>query len=397
MKGIAGARILIVDDEKDLVDMLAYTLERKGYHPIRAYDGFEAREKIESEKPELLVLDLMMPNLDGWELCRLIRKSQNKAVRQMGILMLTARAMPEDRVYGLEIGADDYLTKPFSLNELIIRVEKLMEKTKTISQLTGEVQSLHASMEIKESNFRNLAHDLKSPLISLGFSAKRMLRQEQNEEAAGVLKTIFDNSLHLTRWIDETLCFCEASDLSADEQMKEVDVHSLLHQAVNLLKENASEKGITLEFKATPFSPKISGYESFLYRALVNLLSNALKYTPRKGRVEVTLTTYLNSARGTGVMEISFKDNGIGICEEDLGRIFEPYYRGKNTSTEEGKGMGLSFVKEVIDSHGGKIIVQSEPNKGSTFSILLPVKNAPHEEDQKTIQEIPPAQVVKLQ
>jgi hypothetical protein len=382
MKVIAGAKILIVDDEKDLVEMLAYNLERKGHKTIKAYDGFEAWEKIESEMPDLLILDLMMPNLDGWELCRLVRRSQSKAMKEMGILMLTARAMPEDRVYGLEIGADDYLTKPFSLNELILRVEKLMEKRKSISQLTEQMESLHSSMETKESNLRRIAHDLKSPLISIGFSAKRMLRKSQSEETSGVLKTIFDSSLHLTRWIDETLFFHDLTQSTWQEQMEEVDVKSLVQQTIDLLKESASEKSITIEFKTSPSIPEISCHEPLMYRALVNLLSNALKYTPRGGKVEVALITYLNK-RGTGVMEISIKDNGIGIYEEDLEKIFEPYYRGKNISSEEGKGLGLSFVKEVVDLHGGKILVQSEPQKGSLFSILLPIRENIKSEEVK--------------
>jgi signal transduction histidine kinase/predicted metal-dependent phosphoesterase TrpH len=388
MKVMAGGKILIVDDEKDLVEMLAYNLGRKGYRTIKAYDGFEAWQKIESEVPDLLILDLMIPNLDGWEFCRLARRSQNKAVKETGILMLTARAMPEDRVYGLEIGADDYLTKPFSLNELILRVEKLMEKRKAISQLTEEIESLHSSMETKESNLRRIAHDLKSPLISIGFSAKRMLRKEQNDETSGTLKSIFDSSLHLTRWIDETLFFHDFSESKWQEQMKVVDVKSLVQQTIDLLKESASEKGIDIEFKVSRSTQKISCHESSMYRALVNLLSNALKYTPRGGKVEVALITYINK-RGTGVMEISIKDNGIGICEEDLEKIFEPYYRGKNISTEEGKGIGLSFVKEVVDLHGGKILVQSEPNKGSTFSILLPIRNVPQEEIERIHPEVP--------
>jgi signal transduction histidine kinase/predicted metal-dependent phosphoesterase TrpH len=382
MKVTAGAKILIVDDEKDLVEMLAYNLERKGHKTIKAYDGFEAWEKIESEMPDLLILDLMIPNLDGWELCRLVRRSQSKAMKEMGILMLTARAMPEDRVYGLEIGADDYLTKPFSLSEMILRVEKLMEKRKTISQLTEEMESIHASIETKESNLRRIAHDLKSPLISIGFSAKRMLRKSQSEETSGVLKTIFDSSLHLTRWIDETLFFHDLTQSTWQEQVKEVDVKSLVQQTIDLLKESASEKSIEIEFKASLSILKISCHESLMYRALVNLLSNALKYTPRGGKVEVALITYLNK-RGTGVMEISIKDNGIGICEEDLEKIFEPYYRGKNISSEEGKGLGLSFVKEVVDLHGGKILVQSEPNKGSLFSILLPIRENIKSEEVK--------------
>ena len=108
-----------------------------------------------------------------------------------------------------------------------------------------------------------------------------------------------------------------------------------------------------------------------MYRGLLNLLSNALKYTPKGGKVEVGVIAYFNK-KGSGVLEISFKDNGIGICEEDLEKIFQPYYRGKNATSEEGKGLGLSFVKQVADLHGGRILVQSEPQKGSTFSILLP-------------------------
>jgi hypothetical protein len=388
MKAMAGAKILIVDDEKDLVEMLAYNLGKKGYKAIKAYDGCEAWQKIESEVPDLLILDLMMPNLDGWELCRLVRRSQNKTVKELGILMLTARAAPEDRIYGLEIGADDYLTKPFSISELILRVEKLAEKKRSIAQLRDEVESLHSSMETKESNLRRIAHDLKSPLISIGFSAKRMLRNGPNEGTSDALKTIFDSSLNLTRWIDETLFFHDLSESKSQEPLEEVDIKSLVQQTIDLLKESATEKGIEIEFKASPSTIKISCHETLMYRALVNLLSNALKYTARGGKVQVALITYL-SKRGTGVMEISFKDNGIGICEEDLEKIFEPYYRGKNISVEEGKGIGLSFAKEVINLHGGKILVQSEPNKGSTFSILMPIKNVPQEEIQRIHQEVP--------
>jgi len=200
-----------------------------------------------------------------------------------------------------------------------------------------------------------------------------MLRKDQGGETSEGLKTIFDSSLHLTRWIDETLLFHDLSESKWHEQMKEVDVKLLVQQIIDLLKESASEKNIGIEFKATLSPLKISCHESLMYRALVNLLSNALKYTPRGGKVEVALVTYLNK-RGTGAMEISFKDNGIGICEEDLERIFEPYYRGKNVSGEKGMGIGLSFVREVIDLHGGRILVQSEPQKGSLFSILLPLK-----------------------
>ncbi len=389
MKVMAGAKILIVDDEKDLVEMLSYNLVRKGYKTSKAYDGFEAWEKIETEVPDLLLLDLMMPNLDGWELCRLIRRSQTKTIKEMGILMLTARAVPEERVYGLEIGADDYLTKPFSINELILRVDKLAEKKRSIVQLREEVESLHASMETKESNLRRIAHDLKSPLISIGFSAKKMLRKGLNEETSGTIKSIFDSSLQLTQWIDETLFFHDLEQTKWREQKKEVNLKSLFQQTIDLLKESAADKNIEIQFNASSSIPEILCHESMMFRAFVNLLSNALKYTRDGGKVEVGVIAYFNK-KGDGVLEISIQDNGIGIAEEDLKKIFEPYYRGKNISSEEGKGIGLPFIKEVVDLHGGKILVQSKPNKGSSFSILLPIKGDSQEESEKTYHEVVP-------
>jgi signal transduction histidine kinase/predicted metal-dependent phosphoesterase TrpH len=366
-----GIKILVADDECDLVEMLAYNLGENGYEILKAYDGFEAWQKVESEKPVLLILDLMMPNLDGWELCRLIRRNQKKDIKEMGILMLTARATPEDRVYGLEMGADDYLTKPFSLNELILRVGKLIEKRKSLSQLEKEMGSLRSSMEEKEVSLSKVVHDLRSPLISMGASAKRMLRKGNNEEAIGILKTIYNSSLQLTQWIDGTVL----SSKGSKGKMREVDIVSMLKQVVELLKDIAIEKNIEIHLQSSdPVFPLLCN-EQFLQRAFTNLISNAVKYTPEGGRVGVAVIPYLRIGGDGGILEISVKDTGMGIPKEDIEKIFEPFYRGKNATTEIGMGLGLFFVKEVVDLHGGRILVQSEPNKGSIFSILLPVGN----------------------
>ena len=371
MEGTGKRKILIADDERDLVEMLAYNLKRKGYQTVPAYDGFEAWEKIETEKPDLLILDLMMPELDGWELCRMIRQNDKEEVRGIGILMLTARAMPEDRVHGLEMGADDYLTKPFSLNELILRVEKLDEKRRAVCQLKEEMESLHSSIQKKETDLKRVVHDLKNPLLSMGASAKRMLRRNQNEEELKILKNIYDSSIRLTRWIDDTL-FSDHSSQQIKEEVKEVEIQSMVQQAIDLLKDASRDKNIEIHFETSPSIPLVYCQEQLLFRAIENLLSNALKYTPGGGRIDVTVTSYIEWKNG-GVVEISIRDTGIGILEDDIDRIFEPFYRGRNALTEMGAGLGLSFVKEVVDLHRGRILVQSEAQKGSTFSILLPV------------------------
>jgi signal transduction histidine kinase/predicted metal-dependent phosphoesterase TrpH len=362
-------KVLIADDERDLVAMLAYNIGKKGYQILTAYNGFEAWEKIESEKPDLLILDLMMPDLDGWELCRLVRRSQTKEINDIGILMLSARAMPEDRVYGLEIGADDYLTKPFSLGELILRVEKLAGKRKSLYQLKAEMECLHSSTQRKETDLKRVVHDLRNPLLSIGASAKRMLRRSQSDEELKILGMIYDSSVRLTGWIDDTL-----SSNKLEAEIKEVDIQQLIQQVINLLKETSEEKKIEICFDSSTSIPHIFCHEQLMFRTIENILNNALKYTPHGGRVSVTLTPYLQWEEG-GFIEISIKDTGIGILEDEIDRIFEAFYRGGNNSTQAGVGLGLSFAKQAVDFHGGKILVQSEPQKGSNFSILLPIKS----------------------
>jgi len=182
LDGNGREKILIVDDEKDLVELILYHLKAKGYSVLTAFNGLEAWEKIQKEKPDAIILDLMIPELDGWDLCQIIRRSENEEIKRIGILMLTARALPEDRVYGLEMGADDYLIKPFSFPELILRVEKILNKRATLSGLYKEVDHLRHRMKKTEENLRGGVHDLKSHLNSMGFSAKLLLRERPREE-----------------------------------------------------------------------------------------------------------------------------------------------------------------------------------------------------------------------
>jgi signal transduction histidine kinase len=364
-------KILIADDEKDLVEMLAYNLRKKGYQVLTAYNGCEAWERIESGKPDVIILDLMMPDLDGWELCRLVRRSQREEIKGMGVLMLTARAMPEDRVFGLELGADDYLTKPFSISELILRVGKMVQKRRTLTELQEHVVCHELEMKKKEESLRKIVHDLKSHLISMGASAKLLLGGKAAREESKFLGTIYDNSLRLTQWVDDILNSTREGSRNGDPDQKEIEIESLVKEVVDLMRDPASTKGIEISYGSFSPVPSIRGNGQLLQRAITNLIQNALKYTPRGGEVKVSVTAYFRQGE-MGVVEISVKDTGIGIYQEDMERIFEPYYRGKNAGAEDGVGLGLSLVKEVVDSHGGRILVESEPQKGSTFSMMLP-------------------------
>jgi len=366
-------KILIVDDEKDLVELIVYHLKAKGYSVLTSLNGLEAWEKIQSEKPDVIILDLMMPEVDGWDLCQMIRRAENAEIRKIGILMLTARAMPEDRVHGLEMGADDYLTKPFSFPELILRVEKILNKRAALSGLYKEVDHLQHKIRKTEENLREIVHDLKNHINSMGISAKLLLRERPQEEKLKFLKNIYESSCQLTRWVEDLLKFYDIPIAERKEETREVDLPSMIQQVVDLWQDTAREKKIEILLQFPPSIPLIQCHEDLLQRAIDNLISNALKYTPPGGKVEISLANHLRGNKG-GLVELVVKDSGIGIGADELEKIFEPFYRGKNVTSEKGVGLGLSLVKKVVDIHGGKILVQSKLNKGSVFSILLPFK-----------------------
>ncbi len=230
------------------------------------------------------------------------------------------------------------------------------------------MKRLESSMHKKETDLKRVVHDLKNPLLSIGASAKRMLRRSQNEEELKILGMIYDSSIQLTGWVDNAL-----SSNQLGVEIKEVDIQKLIHQVINLLRETSEEKEIAVRFDSSASIPHLFCHEQLMFRTVENLLNNAIKYTARGGKVDIVLTPYLQW-KDKGFVEISIVDTGIGIPENEIEKIFEPFYRGRNHSGQAGAGLGLSFAKQAVELHGGKILVQSEPLKGSIFSILLPVK-----------------------
>ena len=130
IRGFSDSRekILIVDDEMATLLPLKRSLEAQGYIVIEAYDGYQAIEKAKTEKPELIVLDLMLPGIDGFEVCAKLKKDENTG--KIPVIMLTAKDEVRDKVVVLEMGADDYVTKPFNLNELKARIKNVLKRSK---------------------------------------------------------------------------------------------------------------------------------------------------------------------------------------------------------------------------------------------------------------------------
>ena len=364
------SKILITDDERDLVEMLAFSLGRRGYEIARAYDGLEAWGRVKEEKFDLLILDLMMPGLDGWEVCCFIRKSEDPQIRETPNLILSARAMAEDRVRGLEMGAEDYITKPFSLMELMVRIEKLLTRRQAFASLNSELALLQRQTREHEERVCKIVHDLKTPLVSMGASAKLLMRPREKDEAMEILRAIYETSHRLSRRLEELLFFPAPSFSEKKILMKEISLPLLAERLRESFQALAREKMIAMEFHPFPASPLLRGDERWLERALENLIGNALKYTPEGGRVEVGGSMDPEKEK----VEIWVRDTGRGIFPEEIQQIFQPFHRGRNALNEPGMGLGLALVREVVDLHGGEVRVRSKPGKGSVFSLVFPCK-----------------------
>jgi len=163
-------KILIVEDDLTLLETLEYNLAAEGYHIITAADGLTALEMAREEQPDVILLDLMLPRLDGFEVCRILRREMN-----VPILMLTARVDEVDRVVGLEVGADDYLTKPFSMRELIARVKALLRRVRLIREELAETKDQGRPEQL---TFDDLVIDLERREVLVRGEPVRLKPQE---------------------------------------------------------------------------------------------------------------------------------------------------------------------------------------------------------------------------
>lgn len=168
LKGYRNVKILVVDDEDNLRDTVTYNLEREGYTVAGAADGESALSEMESGEFHAVILDVMLPGMDGFEVCRLIRK---KSV--VPIIMLTARDSEVDRVVGLEIGADDYLPKPFAMRELLARVKALLRRDRIIRD-----QLESANQDEQRMRVGDLIVDLRRRTVTIGERAVQLTPKE---------------------------------------------------------------------------------------------------------------------------------------------------------------------------------------------------------------------------
>jgi len=382
------ARILVVDDEPLNVELMMAYLEEEGYPVIPAYGGAEALEKVKSQEPDLVLLDVMMPDINGFEVCRRIKRSPETMF--IPVVLVTALSATQDRVRGAEAGADDFLTKPVEEAILLARVKSLLRVRKlqeaivryneqleqAVAERTQQLEEALAQLkkldQLKGNILANVSHELRTPLTLIkghiqliAAGAWGALSDEQEQDVTTMLKAVD----RLQGLVEDLLLF---AGWDPDRLVRQpIPPHELVDSALQRAAPKTRGTSVTLETRLARDLPAVEGDPMALSRVLDHLLDNAIKFSPRGGPVIVEVEPTPQSD------QVVFRvvDHGIGIPAEELPHIFEAFYQvdGSSTRRYEGTGNGLALVKIIVEAHGGTVSVESKVGEGSTFSFTVPV------------------------
>jgi len=464
--------ILIVEDSPTQAEELKYILEKHGYQVDSAANGLEALAALELIQPLTVISDIVMPEMDGYTLCRQIKGTAT--LHEIPVILLTSLSEPEDVIMGLECGADYFIMKPYNesfllsrlqhiianrhlgysqspqmgleiyfrdkkyfinsdrlqiLNLLLSTYETAIQKNQELRNVTEDLALVNRQLEgsMTELDFQNhdlerlnrefqqqkeaaetakrqalaatraksdflanMSHELRTPLNSvIGFS--EVLEDEifgpLNEKQRSYVANILISGKHLLGLINDILDLSKVEAGKMELELSIVKLRALLASALNLMQEKAFKHGIQITLDIGPEGElELIADERKLKQILFNLLSNAIKFTRQGGDVRITAKRIQHfatlgqeapeSASGRDCIEIAVEDTGIGISAEDLPKLFQEFSQLSSpyTKTQEGTGLGLALAKRLVELHGGRIWVESEPGKGSRFTFVIPLQ-----------------------
>ena len=374
-------KILIVDDNEELLGAISRLLEMQGHSTLTALSGEDALEIARKESPDLILLDWILPGIDGIEVCRKLKSEES--TRGIMILLVTGRGSVDNRIEGLDAGADDFIPKPFKHPELLARVRSSLRLKKATDELTER------NRQLVESQYELVRTE---KIATIGLLASGIAHEFNNIMAgiSGYAQLAKKNPKYMPQLVEVALTQAQrAQELTgslssynrrADEN-PDCNVQEVIQNALCLVKKEIESNGIeiALDIEAVPHAAISAGQ---LQEVVLNLLINAIHAIGSRGKI--TLEVYAPGP--DNMVEIRICDTGGGIPEENLNRIFDPFFTTKGAlggGKQEGTGLGLSVCYNIIQSRGGRITVASTEGVGTSFSILLPLhKQSPACDDE---------------
>lgn len=355
--------ILIVDDIPANLKVLGDILKSDGFRVRPVPSGKLALQVIEKEKPDLILLDIMMPEMDGYEVCRRIKA--NPAFSEIPIIFISALNETGDVVKALKAGGVDYITKPFQVEEVLARVHTHIK----LYQQSIELKKINLT---KDKFFSIIAHDLKGPMGGFTGMTELLAEHMKNmtmDEIQQYLGMLRDSSNNLFQLLENLLQWARLQQHEISFNPESIHLQSIVNENVKLIEEFARHKGIKINMDI-PASINVFADKNMLQTILRNHISNALKFTPVGGNVMLTA-----NVPDDKYVEISVTDSGIGMTPEMIDSLFSLDARNGRPGTdgEPSTGLGLLLCKEFVEKHGGTIRVESKIDKGSRFRFSLPV------------------------
>jgi two-component system, sensor histidine kinase and response regulator len=361
---MSDLRVLVIDDSAMNRRLLREFLARAGARVTLAETGGEGERLARAERPDVIVLDVVLPDADGIELCR--RWRTEAELRDIPVLLVSGeRLEDEDRAAGLRSGAMGYLVKPFAEAELIAQVHLLDELGRTHQELKARAAELEASNRELQQFAYVVSHDLQEPLRTVAGYGRMLAEQLGRSPGAGttrLLQTLLDGVRRMQRLIDDLLAYSRAGRMALES--RPVDLGGVVEEVLASLQAAVAESGAAIEVGPLPTLP---GNRTLLVQLFQNLLSNAIKF---RGAAPQAVRMF--SEQCGNRWRVTVADSGIGIAPQYCQRIFSVFERLHPRDEYPGTGVGLAICRRIAERHGGRIWVESEPDRGSAFHIELP-------------------------
>jgi signal transduction histidine kinase len=360
--------VMIVDDNPKNLQILGSLLSQNNYLVIAAQNGQQALEYFDKQHPEIILLDIMMPDMDGFEVCRRLKSKDE--TKNIPILFITALNDIKDKIKAYAAGGADYITKPFVSEEVLARVNVHLQNSRLLTSLKKGNTDLQELNELKDRFVGIAAHDIRSPLSGAMGIVQLLLDEELgklNTDQKSVLELVRTAGKQILNLIGDLLdvSIIESGNLKLN--FSDTSILEIIQNKVRLHQFAVNTKNIRIKTRLTDI-PNIKLDPERFGQVLDNLLSNAAKFSPEDTEILVTLE------KNQEHIKVSVTDSGPGISEKDQEKLFGMYRKltAKPTGGEKSTGLGLAISKKIVDGHQGEITVSSTPGKGAKFTIILP-------------------------
>jgi two-component system sensor histidine kinase/response regulator len=365
----SNGHVLVVEDEPSLRKAIRLTLAAEGYVVLAANDGVQALQVMEEKTPGIIVADITMPRMDGYEFYHAVRARPEWT--SIPFIFLTARAQRAEVIRGKALGVEDYLVKPVDPEELLVTVRARLARAQAI-QKKAEAEL----DEIKQQIVTVLGHEMRTPLTYIrGYTelALEDIPSMSPELLEEFLQSISQGADRLTKLTDDFLTLVRLDTGQAESEFRQLveihrDLDTIVTRVVGQYEPLAAAKGLALKSRVKPNLPPVALCEVLFADALGRLIDNAIKFSPDQGKQIVVHAQEVREWK-----EITVTDEGLGISPDEIPHIFERFRQvNRKKMEQQGVGLGLPIARGIIRLHGGEITVESALGQGSTFTIRLP-------------------------